>query len=368
MTTPDQRPATVAVSAGRPPHTPGNPLSQPPMLASVLHAPSEGEYARYRNASFDALEAALGALEGGTALTYASGMAAISSVVATAVVGRPGLVQPMDGYHGTRTLLESTTGLHLDSVDVADTEATLDALPVGGVLWIESPTNPLISVADIAALADGVHARDGLLVVDSTAAPPVVQRPLELGADVVVHSVTKYLSGHSDLLLGAVITRDERLAAALHDHRTIHGAVPGPMECFLALRGVRTLDVRMQRAQANAMELALRLRAHPLVTRVHYPGLPDDPGHDVARRQMKGFGALLSFVLPSAAAADAACTGTDLVVHATSLGGVETSMERRDRWPAEHADPGLIRLSVGIEHVEDIWADLSAALDAAASA
>lgn len=365
MPRPDPRPATVAVNAGRPSHTPGNPLSHPPMFASVLHAPTDGEYGRYANASFTALEDALGALEGGTALVFASGMAAISAVVATAVRGRPGLVQPVDGYHGTRVLLEQTTGLRTESVDIADTTATLEAVPPGGALWIESPTNPLITVADIAALADGVAARDGLLVVDSTAAPPVVQRPLDLGADVVVHSVTKSLSGHSDLLMGAVVTRDERLVEALHEHRTIHGSIPGPMECFLALRGLRTLDVRVQRAQANALEIALRLRAHPAVTRVHYPGLPDDPGHDVARRQMIGFGALLSFVLADAAAADAACAAAEMIVHATSLGGVETSMERRDRWPAENADPGLIRLSVGIEHVEDIWADLSAALDAA---
>ncbi|CAN5468303.1 PLP-dependent aspartate aminotransferase family protein [soil metagenome] len=356
-------PATLAVEAGRPPHVPGQPLSVPPTFASVLRAPSGLEYGRYANESFTAVEQALGALDGGTAVAFASGMAAISAVVATTVRGRPGLVQPLDGYHGTRALFDATTGLFTQSVDIADTVAALEALPDHGVLWTESPTNPLITVADLAALAEGVHAKDGVLVVDGTAAPPVVQRPLDLGAHVVVHSVTKFLSGHSDLLMGVVVTRDERLAEALRAHRALHGAIPGPMDCFLALRGVRTLDVRMQRSQENAMLLAERLDAHPVVSRVHYPGLPGDPGHVVAARQMTGFGGLMSFVLEDATTADAVCAQVRLIVHATSLGGVETSMERRNRQPGEErTHPGLIRMSVGIEHVEDLWADLSQAL------
>jgi cystathionine gamma-synthase len=373
MPTSPLRPATIAVEAGRPPAVPGQPLSVPPDFASVRRMPGADQpmgttYARVTNDSIEALEQAIGALDGGDAVVFASGMAAVSAVVTTAVRGRPGLVQPVDGYHGTRALFAETTGLFTESVDVADTAAVLEALPPSGVIWTESPTNPLLTVADLAALADGAKAADGLLVVDSTVAPPVVQRPLELGADVVVHSVTKYLSGHSDLLLGAVVTRHDALADALRAHRTLHGAVPGPMECFLALRGLRTLDVRMQRAQANAMELATRLAAHPAVRRVHHPGLSDDPGHAVASRQMPGgYGALLSFVLADAATADRVCAAIELIVHATSLGGVETSMERRGRQPGEElTDPGLIRLSVGIEHVEDLWADLSRALTDAA--
>jgi cystathionine gamma-synthase len=361
-----RHPATVAVEAGRPPREPGQPLSVPPMFASTVRAPVEVEYARAANDSFTALEEALGALDGGSAVVFASGMAAISAVVEVAVRGRPGLVQPTDGYHGTRALFEATTGLFTESVDVADTAAVLEALPRHGVVWTESPTNPLITVADLEALAAGVKAADGLLVVDSTAAPPVVQRPLDLGADVVVHSVTKYLAGHSDVLLGVATTRHDELAAALRAHRTLHGSIPGPMECFLALRGIRTLDVRMERAQANAGVLAERLDGHPGVERVHYPGLPADPGHAVAARQMDGFGALMSFVLPTAEVADAVCEAVELIVHATSLGGVETSMERRNRQPGEErTHPGLIRMSVGIEHVEDLWADLSTALDRA---
>lgn len=354
----------MVVEAGRPPKEPGRPLSVPPTFASVLRAGVPAEYGRFANDSFVAVEAAIGALDGGMAVVFASGMAAISAVVATVVQGRPGLLQPLDGYHGSSALFDATTGLHVERVDVADTVAVLEALPEHGVLWTESPTNPLITVADLRALAVGVAAKHGLMVVDSTAAPPVVQRPLDLGADVVVHSVTKYLAGHSDLLMGAVVTRDEALVEALRAHRGLHGAIPGPMDCYLALRGIRTLDVRMERAQANAMELARRLDAHPAVQRVHFPGLPGDPGHEVASRQMAGFGALMSFVLVDAAAADKVCGAVALIVYATSLGGVETSMERRNRQPGEErTHPGLIRLSVGIEHVEDIWADLVAALD-----
>jgi cystathionine gamma-synthase len=325
------------------------------------------EYGRYTNDSFEAVEQAIGALEGGTAVVFASGMAAISAVVATAVRGRPLVVQPTDGYHGTRALFDATTGLFTESVDIADTHAVIDAMVEHGVLWTESPTNPLITVADLAALAEGVKAKDGLMVVDSTAASPIVQRPLDLGADVVVHSVTKYLAGHSDLLMGAVVTRDERLVEALKAHRGMHGAVPGPMDCFLALRGIRTLDVRMRRSMESAQVLAERLHDHPMVQRVHYPGLPSDPGHEVASRQMDGYGALMSFVLDSAEVADHVCQTVRLIVYATSLGGVETSMERRNRQPGEeHTPVGLIRMSVGIEHVEDLWDDLSQALDSSA--
>lgn len=362
-------PATTVVAAGRPPRSPGNPMSHPPVFASTLRAEADGEYGRHDSPSFRAIEEALGALDGGRAKVYASGMAAISSLVSVAAVGRPGIVLPRDGYHGTHVLVEGTRGLHVETVDITDLDAVASALPPAhGMLWIESPTNPMITVADIAALSDLCRSRDAVLVVDSTAAPPTIQRPLDLGADIVIHSVTKFLSGHSDLLLGAVVTRDDALVDALHRHRTVHGAIPGPMECFLALRGLRTLDVRLERAQASAAELARRLDAHPLVQRVHHPSLPSDPGHALASAQMTGFGALMSFVLPTADAADAACRAAELIVYATSLGGVETSMERRSRWPDEtDVPPGLIRMSVGIEHVDDLWADLSQALEAASA-
>jgi cystathionine gamma-synthase len=205
-------------------------------------------------------------------------------------------------------------------------------------------------------------------VVDNTFATPLLQRPLELGAEVVVHSVTKFLAGHSDLVMGAVVTGNTDWEEALRRRRSLHGAVPGPLEAFLALRGVRTLAVRLDRAQANAAELARRLAAHPGVSLVRYPGLAEHPGHELASQQMDGFGAMLSFeVHGGAPAADALCDAVRLCVHATSLGGVETLLERRQRWEGEEATPpGLVRVSVGIEDVEDLWHDLEAALGVAA--
>ena len=196
------------------------------------------------------------------------------------------------------------------------------------------------------------------------------QRPLELGADVIVHSATKLLAGHSDVLLGATVARRPDLCGALRKQRSLRGAVPGPLETFLALRGVRSLPVRLERASANALELARRLRGHPDVEHVRYPGLPDDPGHARAAAQMDGFGTMVAFeVRGGAAPAEAAAKATRLIVHATSLGGIETTMERRARWPDEgdRLPPGLIRLSVGCEHVDDLWDDLVHALRIAAA-
>ena len=239
------------------------------------------------------------------------------------------------------------------------------------MVWLETPSNPLIAIADIAAAA---ATRDAgtLLVVDSTFATPLLQRPIEHGADIVVHSATKYIGGHADLLLGLAVCRDAAAAQALWEVRYREGAIPGSLEAFLALRGLRTLGVRLERAQSNAGELARRLESHPAVTRVRYPGLPDDPGHAVASRQMDGYGAMLSFeTLGDAAAADAVCERVRVVTAATSLGGIESLIERRARYASERLSgtpPTLLRLSVGIEHVEDLWADLDQALQPAVSA
>jgi cystathionine gamma-synthase len=205
-----------------------------------------------------------------------------------------------------------------------------------------------------------------LVAADNTFATPLLQRPLDLGVDVVVHSVTKLLSGHSDVVLGAAVTRRADLVRALALRRSLHGAVPGPLEAWLALRGVRTLAVRLQRAQANASELAHRLAAHPAVERVRYPGLPEHPGHELAVKQMRGFGAMVAFEARGGAeAAEEVCSRVRVCVHATSLGGVETLIERRGKWASEsYLPPGLVRLSVGIEDVEDLWSDLGGALTA----
>ncbi len=210
------------------------------------------------------------------------------------------------------------------------------------------------------------------MLVDSTLATPLRQLPLELGADLVLHSATKFIGGHADLLLGAVLTRDPARAQDLIHRRQTDGSTPGALEAFLALRGLRTLAVRLDRAERSAGELARRLLTHPAVTRVRYPGLPEDPGHELAGRQMSGFGAMLAFeTVGDAAAAERVCDRVELITHATSLGGVETLLERRARYPAEQAagtPPTLIRLSVGIEDVEDLWSDLQRALEGVAGA
>lgn len=359
-------PATVAVHAGRPPVEPDGPLSTPVSLASTFHAGGPIGYGRDGNPSWAAFEEALAALEGGgSALAFASGMAAIAAVLETLPLGAP-VVHLAHGYTGTRELLQRAPEgrWSLRPVDITDTGATLAACEGAALLWVESPTNPMMDVADLPALVAGAHGLGVLVVVDNTFATPLVQRPLDLGADVVVHSVTKFLAGHSDLLMGATVTRDEAVCERLVQQRRLHGGVPGPMEAFLALRGMRTLAVRMDRSEANALELASRLAGHPAVERVRYPGLPGDPGHTRATAQMRGYGAMLSFeVAGGAAAAEATAKATRLIVHATSLGGVETMMERRARYAAEVlTPPGLLRVSTGCEDVEDLWDDLVHAL------
>jgi len=254
-------------------------------------------------------------------------------------------------------------------VDVTDTDAAVEACDGAHVLWVESPTNPMLDVADIPALAVAAHARGATVVVDNTLMTPLGQRPLELGADLVVHSATKLLAGHSDVVLGAVVAPDGSEACdRLRQRRSLGGAVPGPMEVYLALRGVRTLPLRFERASTTAHELARRLAVHPGVERVRYPGLASGEARSRALAQLDGFGTVLSFeVAGGAGAAEAVARSTQLVVHATSLGGVETTIERRAKWPGEVAPPGLLRLSVGCEDVGDLWADLAHALGVAAA-
>jgi len=379
---PDRRPAlapaTVAVVAGRPPRAPDAELNVGVSLSATYvggGAMGSGElgYGRFGNPTWTALEEALGRLEGGHALSFASGMAAVGAALHLLPAEGTVLV-PRGAYNGTHALsalLAAQGRLRVQHVDVTDLDgvrATLEALPAGPVLlWLESPTNPLLEVADLAALAALGHEHGAVVVADNTFATPLLQRPLELGVDVVVHSVTKFLSGHSDVVLGAVVVRDADLLARLRQHRTLHGAVPGPLEAFLALRGIRTLPLRLERSQASAELLARRLVDHPAVTRVRHPSLPGDPGHALAKEQMSGFGALVSIeVAGGPAAADAVVDAVRLWVPATSLGGVESLVERRRRHAGEPVvvPEDLLRLSVGVEDVEDLWADLTQALDA----
>jgi cystathionine gamma-synthase len=362
-------PTTEAIVAGRPERRPDEPLNAPPVLASTFHAGGPIAYGRDGNPTWTALEEVIGVLEGGRALAFASGMAAVSALFDLVPVGGA-VVVPRDGFYGTRALLAGSVPgrFAVREVDIADTEATLAACEGAALLFVESPTNPLNDVADIRALTAGARARGVRSAVDNTYLTPLGQRPLELGADVVVHSVTKLLAGHSDVVLGATVTADgSPVHAELRRRRGQAGAIPGPMEAWLALRGIRTLPLRYERAQANALELAARLSTHPAVSRVRYPGLPTDPWHDRARAQSSGFGAMIAFeVHGGASAAEALAGALRLVVHATSLGGIESSIERRAKWPGERVPPSLLRFSVGCEAVDDLWADLDHALQVAA--
>ncbi|MEZ0578808.1 PLP-dependent aspartate aminotransferase family protein [Nocardioides sp. MH1] len=354
------RPATIAVTAGRPPHEPDAPLNHPITMASTYVATGDVEYGRYGNPVWSAFEETLGALEGGRALAFASGMAAVTTVLD--LVGNDGsVVAPRHAYSGTVMALadlESRGRLRGTLVDIADTAAVVQAMRDDedcALLWIESPTNPALELADIPALAAAAKELGIRVVVDNTFATPLLQQPLALGADIVVHSATKYLAGHSDVQLGAVVVTDDEVYGAVKGRRDLVGAVPGPFETWLALRGMRTLHVRLDRAQSNAAELARRLAEHPAVEEVRYPG----------------FGAIVAPVLRGGGpAADLLSAGVRLWVHATSLGGVESTLERRRRWKAEAATipDGLVRLSVGIEDVDDLWADLAQALEGTAPA
>jgi cystathionine gamma-synthase len=355
MVSEELHPATRVVTLGREPAVAGAQVGAPLTLTSTYHADGPLAYARGGNPTWTAFEEALGSLEGGEALVLASGMAAVAAALSLLPHGGT-VVAPGAAYNGTVAMLrerEEAGSAVVRWVDVTETDAVVRALEGADLLWVESPTNPLLQVADVPVLVQAAHAAGALAVVDNTFATPLLQRPLGHGADVVVHSVTKYLSGHSDVILGAAVTPStaegravrERLAA----HRQLHGAIAGPVEVWLALRGLRTLHLRLERSCATAVLLAERLSGHPAVERVRYPG----------------WGAVVAVeVRGGAEAAERVSAATRVWVHATSLGGVESLLERRRRRPEEpEAVPAnLLRLSVGIEDPEDLWRDLDRAL------
>lgn len=357
---------TIAVSAGRPPRTPDGPLNAPIVPASALHADGASGYARDGSPAWAPLEEALGALERGRATCFSSGMGAATAALRHLPRGTR-IVAPIGVYRGVRQTLD-----HLEErgmvgvrwVDGTDTDAVLDACRDADVLWLESPANPRIGVADLPALCGHARERGMYCVVDNTMATPLAQNPLAYGADVAMHSATKWIGGHTDLLLGALIAADDELSHRFVHAREVAGATPGVLEAFLALRGLRSLPVRFERAQASAGELARRLAAHPDVTLVRYPGLPESPDHERAAAFMRGFGAVLAFeVTGGADRAERISHETEVFTHATSFGGVNSSLERRARWAAEQGVPEtLMRVSVGLEHVEDLWRDLERAL------
>lgn len=346
------RPATIAVTAGRPPSVPDAPLNVPITMASTYVAGGETEYGRYGNPTWTAFEDALGALEGGRCLSFASGLAAVATVFDLVGQGQT-VVAPRHSYNGTIMQLadlESRGRLKTHLVDITDTDEVVAACADASLVWLESPTNPALEIADIATIRAAAHEAGAYVAVDNTFATPLLQRPLELQVDLVVHSATKYIAGHSDALMGAIITKDDELHAVLKKRRDLIGAVPGTLEAYLALRGLRTLHLRVERAEQNAKELVRRLIEHPAIDEVRYPG----------------FGGIVAVVLGQGPmAADLFTRKTSLWVHATSLGGVESTFERRRRWSSEPATipDALVRMSVGIEDVEDLWDDLRSALD-----
>jgi cystathionine gamma-synthase len=366
----DPRPETVCVEAGTR-GAAGEPVVPTLHLSTIYHQGGDYNYIREASPTIEAFERVVGALEGGHAVAFSSGMAASAAVLDGLPAGAR-VLAPQVSYLGVRKLLaerERLGTLEVELSDQPETDAAVATIGDAALVWAETPNNPLLEITDLRALAAAAHERGARLAVDSTLATPLLQRPLELGADFVVHSATKYLAGHSDSLLGVAVAANADAAHELAERRAITGAVPGPFEIFLGLRGVRTLALRVERAQANAAELAERLAAHPAISLVRYPGLADDPGHELAARQMSGFGAMVSFELAGGEqAAEALCAGVRRIANATSLGGVESLVERRGRYPeeGEHVPPNLVRFSVGCEHVDDLWADLAQALDALA--
>ena len=361
---------TQVVAAGRPEKKPDGALNPAIALNSTFHEGGPIGYGRYGNEAWSALEEAISVLEGGKTLIFSSGMAAISSVFSLLPQGAI-IVAAENGYQGTTTMLKKmheAKKLEVRFVNLPNTDEVLKALPGAQMLYLESPTNPAIEVVDLPVVIAAGKKAGSIVVVDSTLATPMVQNPLALGADIALHSVTKYLSGHSDILLGCVVTNDESIFERVEQARRYGGAIPGPFEAWLALRGIRTFALRMQRSQENALELAKRLEKDPRVLKVRYPGLASDPYHERAKSFMKGFGAMISFeVKADIAQIDKMCNSSTLITNATSLGGVESIWERRRRWATEsHTIPeNLIRFSVGIENVDDLWSDIQSCFLAA---
>jgi cystathionine gamma-synthase len=345
-------PETLAVVAGRPARAPGAPLNAPLVPASTYHHGGELAYGRDGNPGWAALEQAIGELEHGHCVTFASGLAATTAILDELPRGARVIAQAAP-YYGVAAMQRERAGrdlIRLETHPVLSPEILAGTVEGAGLVWIESPTNPMLDVVDLPAVIAVARRAGALVVVDNTFATPFGQRPLDDGADLVLHAATKLIGGHSDLLLGAVVAADPSWARRLAERRHSTGAIPGVLEAFLALRGLRTLPTRFARGQSTARDLAGRLADHPAVERVRYPG----------------FGTMLSFETKgSAEDAESVCEAVRLIVHATSLGGVESSMERRARYASER-DAGtpdtLIRLSVGLEHRDDHWRDLDTAL------
>ncbi len=361
---------TKLVNLGRPDHVAGAPMNVPISLSTTFIAGENSHgYVREGTDLTEALEAVIGSVEGGHSIVFSSGIATINAVVdllpANAIV-----VAPNHAYPGNSVRLRELAAVNriqLREVQIDDTEEIRNAISGAALLWLESPTNPLMEIADLKTAIGIAKTQNALVAVDNTFMSPVRQQPLELGADISMHSATKSIAGHSDSLIGVLTAKDAELAKQLRGRRTLQGTLPGALETYLALRGIRTLNLRYDRAEQNALELATRLEAHPAVEYVLYPGLASHKHHTRHMNQASGGGHVVCFVLKgSAEQAESLCNSLNIWSHATSLGGVESTIERRRRWPAEPiATPEtLIRASVGIENSSDLWADLETALNA----
>ena len=359
---------TLAVTSGRPDHQPDAPLNPNVQLTSTFRAGGPLGYGRYGNETWLAVEEAISNLEGGKSLIFSSGMAAINAVFNILPIGAV-VTASNQGYSGTMTVLKmlnESGRLEVRFVDVANTDEVLNAIPGTQLLWLESPTNPCLEVVELPKVIKAAKEAGIGVAVDNTFATPLNQNPLAMGADIVMNSVTKFISGHSDVLMGSISTNDEALYARIETQRKLGGAIAGPFEAWLALRGIRTFAIRVQRSSESALELAKRLSQHPKVSRVRYPGLPTDPQHQKAKSFMRGFGAVLAFeVKGSGEETEKVCAAAKLITNATSLGGVESLWERRRRWPIESevVPENLIRFSVGLENVDDLWDDIQQALE-----
>jgi cystathionine gamma-lyase len=367
--------ATKVIHAGHPRPGQGEPFHAGPMFVAPFRlagdpASSAYQYGRHGNPTWKAFEEAIGAIEGGEAVVFASGMAATSALLGCTLSAGDALVMPTDSYYTTRMLVQQhfAPSLRIEVRNVPTSGGRqVDLLQGAKLLWLESPSNPELDVCDLRLLASAARERGVMVAVDNTTATCLGQKPLSLGADFSLASDTKALTGHSDIILGHVASRDPGWAQRLRAWRSSHGSIPGPMEVWLAHRSLATLDVRLERICSNARDIAHWLGKHDLVRRVRYPGLPTDPAHEIASRQMIRFGPVVSFELPDEPTAQRFLSACRLIIEASSFGGLHTTAERRARWGGDSVAPGFIRLSAGCEHIDDVIADLEQALAVAAA-
>jgi cystathionine gamma-lyase len=363
------RDGTRVIRAGLPGFAQGEPFLPGPTFANPYHlagnpSSSPYSYGRYHNPTWTHFEQALSELEGGTAIVFPSGMAAVTAVLGSVLRPDKVLVMPSDGYYTARMLAEeyfASLGIEVRVAPTAD-NAQIEQLKGATLLWLETPSNPGLDVCDLATLITAAHHHGALVAVDNTTATPLSQQPLAYGADFVISSDSKALTGHGDLLLGHVATREPGWAERLYAFRSQQGAIAGPMEVWLAHRSLATLDMRLERQSQNALEIARFLASRPEVKLVRYPGLPQDPAHAIATRQMKLYGPIVSFVLEGKTQAERFLEACRLILQATSFGSVHTTAERRARWGGDKIPEGFIRLSVGCEDAQDLIDDFSQAL------